>query len=279
MRAPVLAQDKTDEKSAETAQAAPWIVGDTAPVSGVVFEAWFDRSALKTADRPSKLRFGSPSAVTLWLRTSEQSCIEAEGTARTNSDSASEPATVFVCARATHPGKIVLVARLADETPFASQSIEVSGAYALGPVGAALLTTFLGFIAGVITSVVTGKMQASQEAGKVDRQAQQTIVSILSGEITANADLINRILAGTEPPQSLPTRAYNNLNDLGQVAWDFIKKNPVAHSRLNELYRTEMRAYNRAVRAWQLAGSPTGGATRDAVTTAATALQNAFRRH
>jgi hypothetical protein len=250
----VMAVAATASAATDSAAPAPsaWVVGDTSPRVGTLFEAWFNRGAAGAADRP--VTVGAPGSLQVWLRRSSEDCAAVESAGRrttTNGDGG----LLYVCARATNPGEARLVASTGAPALAVSDPVTIRSRWAVGDTLAAVLTTAVGFVGGLLTSLLTGWLQDRQtlarEKRTVAEQVHATLAKVLSAEVLANSAAISAFLDGAAPPVILQTAAYNDAAALGKTAWDYLDGVELAayRKRIDDLYAA-IPAYQRAVQAW-----------------------------
>lgn len=234
---------------------SPWVIGDSAPQNGRVVEAWFDRRVPPTVNPTSLVTVGSPSKMSVWLRTVKQSCQETEPTARRATDQTDGP-LLYVCARLRDTGEFRLVAATDAPVLIVSDAIKVADAELVSPAVSAAITTIVGFLVGMATSYVQGAIQLRREDKSTQKAVEKTLVEVLAREILDNHNELHQVIAGGTPTL-LKTAAYNNDAKLGSIAWGYLNSPAAAGYRqnLDTLYKTDIPVYQAAVKAWTDTGA------------------------
>jgi hypothetical protein len=252
---PVVAQERPEEK----ATPSPWVIGNTAPPAGAIFEAWLDRALLdpKNPKLDAAVTVGSPSDMSVWLRTGKETCATSEAAAR-RTTKADDGRLLYVCARPRSSGKFVLTASASGAPIVVSDAIEVTARRTFSPTATAvfttLLTTIVGFFVGLLTSYVHGRMQHAREEETLRKTVDTTLSKVLSSEMLENKQILDRVAQGGDP-EILKTAAYNNADALGPLVWGFLDSAKAAsyRSRIDTYYQTKIKPYQDAVRAWNTA--------------------------
>ncbi len=256
---------------------SPWVIGDTSPSVDSVVEAWFDRTIAPTPSPTHRVTLGSPSDLSVWLRTSEQSCRTTETHARRTTDQTDGP-LLFVCARLRDTGSFRLVAASGAPRLIVSEPITVADAEWVSPAMSASLTTLVGFLAGLLTSYVQGLVQLKRDDEKVRQAVAKTLAEVLSPELIAIQARLKDVIAGGVP-ESLQVTAYNDAKALGPLAWGYLNSPAALHylKKLDVLYGKDILAYQDAVIAWAAANGPDKPPARAAVQAEAVSLYDKIR--
>jgi hypothetical protein len=273
------ARAHAQSQQSEPAKTPPsaWVIGDKSPPRGSILEAWFDRHVPPTTDPTHEVTVGSPSDMTVWLRTDSQSCRETESKARRVTDTTDGP-LLYVCARLRTTGDFRLVAASGAPALIVSDSMKVADAELVSPAVSAAITTIVGFLVGLLTSYVQGLVQLKREDASTQKAVEKTLAHVLSREILENHDELQRVMGGGSPVL-LKTAAYNNAAALGAIAWGYLGSLSAARYRRNidDLYRGHIPDYQAAVKAWDAASAQDKSAALVRVQAAATSLVEKLR--
>ena len=273
---PIVAQETPAEKPTPS----PWVIGNTAPPAGAIFQAWLDRGLVDPKNPNAVVTVGSPSDMTVWLRTANETCTASETAAR-RTTKIDEGRRLYVCARPMSSGSFRLAATAGTST-VVSDKIDATAGRAFSPtvttVVTTLLTTFLGFLVGLLTSHIQERRQKSREEEALRSTVDTTLAKVLSAEILEHQQTLQGVVNGGDP-EILKTSAYNNAEAMGSLVWRYLNSAKAKDYRgqIDAYYRTKITAYQAAARAWKAAEEKDKNARRAEATTLAEALLPAVK--